>query len=147
MRAPKQEFFLSEDDAIYVSAHGAEIDPVDDVFHTTRAIDPRKLKLDGVVQVWDNDIVPSYGPEALRFCYEAADMMATTLSDQNDPLGIIDPLGVSQRARGGTADNPLPVRTLNMTDTEHSQVAFSTEEVGASAELVENPPGGLHPKI
>jgi hypothetical protein len=131
-----QEFYLADTDSIYVTAHGAELDLVDNVFHHSDS--NRTVRLHGTVQDWERDIAHSSGQKLRDLCYEVADMMASTFNDQNDPLGIIDPLGSAQRARGGTADNPLPVAALDFTNAPHSQIAFFTEEVGESAELAED---------
>ncbi|MFN0105294.1 MAG: hypothetical protein ACKV2U_24805 [Bryobacteraceae bacterium] len=125
-----EEFHLSEDDWISVTSHGADLNPVDDVFH--RNIPDRTLSLNGRAMNWDADIVPSTGQPLWDMCYEAADMMFWTFNDQNTPIGIVDP-------GKGASDNPLPVRTLDFTNNlRHTQVAKFTEEVGDSAELAEN---------
>lgn len=130
LHAQPVDFYLADGDSIYVSAHGAELDLVDDVFQESDA--DRTVTLNGAIIDWDTDIVPWNRQRIWDICYRIADMMFFTFNDQNDPLGIIDP-------GTGAADNPLPVHGLNMLNTQHTQVAFFTEEVGESAELVEDP--------
>ena len=142
LNVAEQNIYLSEDDSISVSAHGADVEPVGEVFD--RSDDGRTLKLKGVTQTWDGDIasLPSGKSQKLNdLCYEFADMMFWTFNKQNHPLGMIDPLRgqvKDSQDRGARADNPLPVKTLNFTNAEHSQVAYFTDEVGESAELVED---------
>jgi hypothetical protein len=130
LRVGPQEFYLADRDAIYVSSHGAAIEPVDGVFNRTNA--NRTVRLNGRVMDWENDIVHGNRQRLWDLCYEVANMMFWTFNMQNEPLGIIDP-------GRGAADNPLRVHGLNMQNTEHWQVAFFTEEVGESAELAEDP--------
>jgi hypothetical protein len=130
LNAPQQTFYLADSDYLYVTSHGAAIEPVDGVFQ--RSDGDRTLRVNGVAMDWERDIVHGSRQRMWDICYGLANMMFTTFNMQNEPLGIIDPTAVK-------ADNPLAVHGLNMQKTQHLQVAYFTTEVGESAELAEDP--------
>ena len=121
------EFFLSEDDSIYVTSHGAELDLVDDVFQERDG--DRTVRLNGADVDWERDIVHGSRQRTWDICYEIANMMWTTFNDQNEPLGLIDP-------DPSVATNPWKVDGPPTQSNQRSLRAFSTTEVGDSAELV-----------
>jgi hypothetical protein len=144
LNAPIIDLWLSEDDSIYVSSHGAEIDLVGDFFDRTEG--RRTLRLNGKAIDWDADVVPFNRQKLWDICYELADMMFFTFNDQNDPLGIIDPghgrIGNERQLQdvgnGVILGNPIRLKNVKDSTLKYSLIAFSTEEVGESAELEES---------
>jgi hypothetical protein len=142
LNVPEQPIFLGEDDSLYITAHGADVEPVGAFFDNS--VKDRTLRLNGVTQTWDGDIagLPAGPSQHLwDLCYEAADMLFWTFNKQNKPLGMIDPLrGLvkDSQDRGARGDNPLPVKTLSITNSPHSQVAYFTADDPRSAELEED---------
>lgn len=155
---------LHEEDSIRVSAHGAELDLVDDVYTKPRtitvsgldiaqAVDPEAVDGDTKQNriVWEKDVdisprnqlpPPKFGrgsqPVQRAICQKLFDLMFSTFNDQNDPLGLIDP-GRGDRAE--RAENPIRVSDVVKKVGENNAHAVSlkamrTAEVGDSAELV-----------
>jgi hypothetical protein len=138
----KFEFSLAEGDPILISAHGSEIDLVGDRYFED--LEDRWLILSSDLiggsndakADWDRHIVGPLGEHNLasRIASDLMLKMATTVNDQNDPLGQIDPsLGTEAERQ----INPMIV------DKPFARKAFvlqalSTREIGASAELAED---------
>jgi hypothetical protein len=145
LKAKPIDIWLSEDDSIAVSSHGAEIDLVGDFFE--RPDSQRTVRLGGTPIQWEPDVVHSGRQRSWDICYEIAEMMFFTFNDQNDPLGIVDPghgpdnnpLQLQNAGNNVTLGNPIELKNLKDGSFNLTLVAFSTEEVGESAELVESP--------
>ncbi len=138
------DFWLSEDDFIYVSSHGAEMDLVGDFFE--RARNDRTLTLDDKVIDWDKDVVPWNQAKLWRLCRRMGWMMASTFKDENDPLGIIDPghgrIGNKNQLQdvgnGVFLGNPIKLKSVKDSTLKYSLIAYSTEADDLSAELLES---------
>jgi hypothetical protein len=167
-------FHLFEEDAVRVSAHGAELDLVDDVYQEgNRKID---ISPDDVAKAQDLDasadetrhvidwrkevetspkkagaFVNGSTPTQRAIAGRIFDMMFTTFNDQNDPLGLID-------ADRGTVlerqHNPMIVKkfieqfagSVNKPEGKAFKVTgMRTEEVGDTAELVQAKPDTAFP--
>ena len=146
------EFFLADTDGICISSHGAEMDQMDDVFQ--EEIDDRKLRLHGQIVDWKRDVVagtadPEHNAANRRrlwdMVYEFAGLLPggdsllhwLGIEDgrANNPLGMIDPMPEGHPDH--RADNPLAVKTLDMVSVPATLVAYSAQETGESAELIE----------
>lgn len=151
---------LHKEDFVIVSAHGAEVDLVDDVYASEgrgitlsdrdiNEVDLTEGGIGGDTQQfpidWDTHVDghrdPATGearagssPAQRAVCRKLFDLMFTTFGDQNDPLGIIDP------GRGTVQENTLnPRKVGDVTEGQEEGIqlnATATSEVGSSAELV-----------
>lgn len=155
-------FFLPEDGAIRVTAHGAEVDLVDDVYDRPRVITLSERDINSFRDPplvggsterrpvnWDRDVdaspkrngeaVDGSTPGQRAICNQIFDLMFSTFNDQNDPLGIID------AGHGNSSErtfNPMVVsdfirRFGEGTTKEFRVKGYQTLEVGDSAELVQ----------
>lgn len=86
---PTIDLWLSEDDFISISSHGAEIKLVGDFFD--RSQNRRTVTINGHDVQWNRDVLSHDRQTQWDICYAIADMMFFTFARQNDPLGIIDP--------------------------------------------------------
>jgi hypothetical protein len=131
-------FMLAEGDPILISAHGAEIDLVGDVYYwdlskrwlTVEPEDAPEQRAD-----WEEHIVGKLHDHswASHVAYRVFTKMLTTLNDQNDPLGQIDP---GYGTPGEQKINPFYIKGP-LQRKEFKLQALETQEVGSSAELVE----------
>src|SRR5262249_28942811 len=88
------ELFLSENDALAVSVHGVEFNPVGDFMRTGHA--NRRLLLNGVEVAWPRIVHPDPDPKVatqiwIEMVKEYVERLEPTLGLENAPLGIIDP--------------------------------------------------------
>ena len=145
------EFFLDQEDAILISSHGADIDAT----HAAMGIGP--LRVDGRPARWFPDI-DSFDPardgtvhhrdradyvQARRVVDALTSMFMSAFgiigaiavaTDENDPLGIIDP------GKGPSRDqpfNPLRVGSADRIDRDVVLTAFPAGADPHSAELAE----------
>jgi hypothetical protein len=115
------DFYLSEDDAISVTAHGHEIDYLDDAFQLKK--EDRLLTLDGQVMDWDKDIVPASGQRLKKMCYAFVDIVKWRTKDYNEELQKVDP-------EKGAPNNPYHVRNMDgINNMPLSQTALTTKTV------------------
>ena len=148
--APSIDIWLSEDDFITISSHGAEIDLVGGFFDGPEAA--RTLRLGPRVVNWGQDVMSNDLPTLWRICYAIAGMMWTTFKDENDPLGIIDPgplppgplppVDPNPAQKPGinvALRNPIQIRYLTDSTIMMNQNAFFTEADEQSAELAVKP--------
>ena len=174
---PPLVFWLHEDDKVVVSAHGAELDLVDDVFDSARTIQVNQAEINfegrppvsvppldpfdilgtggdifaGLLPsrdvVWSTDVDPrppaqtdSFGaatfPVQRAVARRLFSKLFTTLNDQNDPLGLIDP-GYGTPAEN--AVNPFVIKNAGTDPTTITLLGLQTWEKGDTAELLERP--------
>ncbi len=103
------ELHLNEDDYIAINCHGMEEDPVGAIM--TEPANDRILKEDGRgrAYTWKGDIDQPDNFHASRVAADLLEKMISTLENQNDPLGIIDP---GYKLRDGDSSNPIQVSKL-----------------------------------
>ena len=134
--------FLDEDDAILISAHGAATAGLHRFIRfparrrTVRIRDQRDA-------VWDTDI----DTDDLEACHATLDGItdrvidelglgqASSVREESDPLGIVDPDSGPDSERG---HNPLKVKDLEGENMQFQLTGFRTRADARSAELVEN---------
>jgi hypothetical protein len=149
------ELWLSEDETIQISSHGADLDAT----HEAMACGP--LRVDGAQAVWSPDI-DSFHPglagqphrrdrpdyvqarkvlDALTTMFMSEFGVAGAIAialDQSDPLGIVDP---GKGPPGEEALNPLRVNEQPEFTRSLNLRAFWTEADEHSAELTERTGG------
>jgi hypothetical protein len=147
------DFFLSDDDAVAIAAHGEETDLVHDVYKD-RTDDRRTLTVPTTLRAPIPVIGPLFGRNSRPVHYFAdclngtlavgrqvvtamEDDMQFTFGDESDPLGRIDPF---HRTSVGDKENPLPIAKVTGR-VDLVQTGLPSKEVGKSAELAENPDG------
>jgi len=150
------EFLLSEDDFVTITAHGTEENLVGDFMK--RAEGNRTLDLDGEVVNWAQHVDQPDDRLADRVRRRARNMMAGTLEDQNEPLGVI-PARIAKTAADPPdwqarmdADESNPARSWRVKVADLVErlgdrpgkvdgmlTGLYTFEIGATAELAFNP--------
>lgn len=137
------QFHLAEEDSVNISAHGMEEDDVGEFLNLNR--DARKLRIflfaNRREARWDDDVDQPDNDRSSVVAREIVAKLASTWSNQNDPLGIIEP---GQPMFISDTPNPFKVKDLIPTLDANKERACTltacfTEEVGSSAELVFDP--------
>ena len=118
MNGFQRTFYLAQQDLIRISAHGAEINRVDDVFQRSDA--RRSIELDGRRIDYRLDVQEGDLARHQRIFWQFIWNQADTLAIENEPLGLMDP-------------DPMPASTNG--EWPIAEQAFYTREIGTTAEL------------
>ena len=137
------DLWLSEDDFISISSHGAEIDLVGDFFERPQG--GRTARIGNHAVDWNRDVMSHDRQTLWNICYAIADMMLFTFDDENDPLGIIDPSPLpsgtanpSQKPGVNVAlTNPIQLKYLSDGTIKTGFIGYAVEADSHSAELEE----------
>lgn len=110
-------FYLADTDSIRLCSHGAEINPVDDIFHNR----DRTVRLNGRAVDFVADIQNGSFQQQQDIFWEFIDLQQATLGMENEPLGLIEEV----RPVSSLTDGQRESRTLQ---------GFHTTEIAHSAE-------------
>jgi hypothetical protein len=143
LKAAPIDIWLSEDDFISISSHGAEIDEVGGFFE--RPQEGRTSFIGHHLVDWNRDVMSRDQRTQWDICYSIADMMIFTFGIENDALGIIDPgplplhpANAGQKPGVDVAfSNPIQLKYLSDTTIVTGFNAFAAESDPHSAELEE----------